>query len=90
MTELTKVVNGVVMPLTEYDLAELKKLQDNAIPEKWNQIRLERNVLLSECDWTQVADAPVDKLAWATYRQSLRDITLQSDPFNIVWPSAPV
>jgi len=29
------------------------------------------------------------KAAWATYRQELRDITTQSDPFNIIWPSKP-
>lgn len=34
-----------------------------------------RNQLLAESDWTQVADAPVDQTAWATYRQELRDIT---------------
>jgi len=34
----------------------------------------------------QVADSPVDKTAWATYRQALRDITKQADPFKIEWP----
>lgn len=41
-------------------------------------------------DWTQVADAPVDKAAWATYRQALRDITSQvSFPDSITWPTEP-
>jgi hypothetical protein len=40
--------------------------------------------MLKDTDWTQVADSPVDKTAWATYRQALRDITTQADPFNIV------
>ena len=31
--------------------------------------RSERDILLSASDWTQVADAPVDQAAWATYRQ---------------------
>ena len=26
---------------------------------------------------------------WETYRQELRDITTQPDPFNITWPSIP-
>jgi len=56
---------------------------------KWIEIRNIRNELLALCDWTQLADAPVDDLAWAVYRQSLRDITLQTDPFNIVWPISP-
>jgi hypothetical protein len=42
--------------------------------------------MLKDCDWTQLADSPVNKTAWAAYRQALRDITAQSDPFNIEWP----
>jgi hypothetical protein len=53
-------------------------------------IRTQRNKLLKESDWTQVADAPVDKAAWATYRQALRDITEQAGfPNNINWPTKP-
>jgi hypothetical protein len=54
------------------------------------QVRAERNLRLSESDWTQVADAPVDKAAWAAYRQALRDITAQAGfPLVIVWPTQP-
>jgi len=56
---------------------------------QWNVIRAERNKLLVESDWTQLPDAPVDAAAWATYRQALRDITDQANPFNIVWPQGP-
>jgi hypothetical protein len=53
-------------------------------------IRAERNRLLSESDWTQVLDAPVDQTAWATYRQALRDITSQTGfPSSVVWPTKP-
>jgi len=53
-------------------------------------IRAERNSKLTESDWTQIADAPVDKAAWATYRQSLRDIPQQAGfPTNVVWPVEP-
>ena len=52
--------------------------------------RAQRNGRLTASDWTQVADAPVDKAAWATYRQALRDITTQeSFPESVVWPSEP-
>lgn len=54
-------------------------------------IRKHRNNLLIESDWTQVLDAPVDQLAWKTYRQALRDITAQSGfPHDIIWPTEPV
>jgi len=53
-------------------------------------IREQRNFLLSESDWTQVDDSPVDKAVWATYRQALRDITTQEGfPFNVTFPSKP-
>ena len=55
---------------------------------QWNVIRAERNKLLAESDWTQLPDASADATAWATYRQALRDITTQANPFSIVWPEA--
>ena len=54
------------------------------------QIRAARNAKLTASDWTQVADAPVDQAAWATYRQALRDVTAQAGfPWTITWPVAP-
>ena len=50
----------------------------------------DRNQRLSDCDWTQLADAPVDRAAWAAYRQALRDISKQSGfPWQVVWPEQP-
>jgi len=52
--------------------------------------RLKRNALLAESDWTQLADAPVDNLAWAVYRQNLRDVPNQPGfPVTIIWPTQP-
>lgn len=54
------------------------------------KVRDKRNKLLITSDWTQVADAPVDKEAWATYRQALRDVTDQEGfPHDVVWPITP-
>jgi len=55
---------------------------------QWPIIRAERNRLLAASDWTQLPDASADAAAWATYRQALRDITTQANPFSIVWPEA--
>lgn len=53
-------------------------------------VRRNRDAKLTESDWTQVADAPVDKAAWATYRQALRDIPQQDGfPLNVIWPDKP-
>lgn len=60
------------------------------IADQWSITREVRDNKLSTSDWTQLPDVNnVDKAAWATYRQQLRDITTQADPFNITWPSTP-
>ena len=52
--------------------------------------RAQRTALLQQSDWTQVADAPVNQAAWATYRQALRDVPDQAGfPETINWPVAP-
>jgi len=60
--------------------------------EKWTEVRQQRDILLNQCDWTQMADSPISGSTltdWQTYRQSLRDITTQSNPFEISWPTKP-
>lgn len=53
-------------------------------------MRAERNRRIAECDWTQLADSPADKQAWANYRQSLRDLPASEGfPWDIVWPEKP-
>ena len=54
------------------------------------EVRQQRNQLLSNCDWTQLPDAPVPAAPWATYRQELRDVTAQPGfPWEVVWPEEP-
>jgi hypothetical protein len=58
--------------------------------EQAKSVRDSRNTKLTESDWTQVADAPVDKAAWATYRQALRGVTKQTGfPWTVDWPVKP-
>jgi len=48
--------------------------------------------MLANSDFTQVADAPITaekRAEWVAYRQALRDLTLQADPFNVIWPVSP-
>ena len=87
----TKYIAGPVFVDGETTAAEQEtayKAQKDT--EQAKSVRDSRNTKLSECDWTQVADAPVDKTVWATYRQALRDVTTQSGfPWTIDWPVAP-
>ena len=61
--------------------------------EQANIILSQRNSILYSCDWTQIPNNPLtveQQALWATYRQELRDITLQSGyPFNVIWPTPP-
>jgi hypothetical protein len=53
-------------------------------------VRSQRNQLLTESDWTQLVDAQVDATVWATYRQQLRDISVQAGfPWETTWPTKP-
>jgi hypothetical protein len=65
---------------------EVQQRDDN----KAEQVRAERNEKLANSDWTQLADSPADKSAWATYRQALRDMTDQAGfPNKIDRPAEP-
>jgi len=57
--------------------------------QKREQVRLWRNAQLARTDWTQVADAPVDAAAWATYRQALRDLPATINIADPVLPDPP-
>jgi len=57
------------------------------------RLREERNRLLTESDWTQYNDSPLDddaKASWVTYRQELRDLPESvEDPDDPTWPEEP-
>jgi hypothetical protein len=77
--------NWIISDATEEEI-------NQRINNKWSEIRNVRNQYLIESDWTQLLDSPLSgttKLEWSIYRQELRDVTLQQDPFNIVWPIKP-
>ena len=67
-----KVVNGVYMDLTAEEEAQMDA-DAEASDLDMNHVRAQRNGMLSNSDWTQIADSPANAAAWATYRQSLRD-----------------
>ena len=88
----TKLLNGVRSELTAQEIAQLppEMTQAQITEEAAKSVRQQRNSLLAESDWTQLADAPVDQAAWATYRQALRDVPAQVGfPEAVVWPVAP-
>lgn len=63
------------------------------IPETAEGARAKRDKLLSDTDWTQTLDAPINeetKTAYRVYRQALRDVPQQEGfPETISWPELP-
>ena len=76
-----KVYNVRVESTTAEEQADL-------ISAQWSRVRMERNMLLQQTDWRASSDLTLSD-DWKDYRQALRDIPTQSDPFNITWPVAP-
>ena len=67
---------------------EIQAAKDSAMAN----IRGQRNQLLKDCDWTQIADCTIPKKAeWATYRQTLRDFpaTVSDARATVTWPHNP-
>ena len=82
-----QITDGVTTTAAEQETA-YKAMKD---AEQAKAVRTQRGEKLKDSDWTQVADAPVDQAAWATYRQALRDISTQEGfPWTINWPEQPI
>ena len=90
-----KAGQPVVMPAKPsehhvFDYTTKQWVDPRTFDTEWPLMRAQRNQLLQASDWTQLPDVPLaTKEAWAAYRQALRDVTLQPDPFNIEWPALP-
>ena len=59
-----------------------------AIASQWRNIREDRDEKLKETDWRATSDRTLTD-NWRDYRQALRDVPTQADPFNITWPNPP-
>ena len=87
-----KVVNGEYIELTA---EEIKEMEDRAAEADLNldMVRGQRNGLLRDSDWTQIADASLGAHTaeeWAAYRQELRDLPSKySKVSEVVFPDDP-
>ena len=95
--KITKDGNSFFTDNTQEHLQMESEYFDNMQwPTQWQNLRDYRETKLSQSDWTQVPDGPLDsttKAAWATYRTKLRDIPSNAGaPIQIPdadWPLAP-
>ena len=88
---MNKMVNGVVIAMTEEEIAVHNAslpTADEILADKWRIIRAMRNERLAATDWRAGSDLTLSD-EWKAYRQALRDVPTQSDPYNITWPTEP-
>lgn len=74
------------------DPTEQAAWEVECLETQWNMVRGERDRLLSITDYTDLPHTPITtecRNNFITYRQQLRDITTQQDPYNISWPQPP-
>jgi len=87
-----KIVNGEYIELTAEELQELEDMRAEADLD-FSRTRTQRNAMLRDTDWTQIADASLGAHTaeeWATYRQELRDLPAGfSKVSEVVWPDDP-
>ena len=96
MTNKNKLVDGVVVPLTDEEQAEYDANNtawtNDAPNRRMAELRRKRNLLLAETDYMALSDVTMSDV-WATYRQALRDITTQTpsddELSNITFPEKP-
>jgi hypothetical protein len=78
----------------EMEVALMDMNESEVTDSQWLTVaRWWRNALLSESDWSQVADnslTEIKKQEWRQYRQTLRDIpNTYEDPKDIIFPDMP-
>ena len=82
--EIEDMYNRVVEKWTEYRVGQENDLERSLASHfsrtailNWTKVKLIRNFLLMDSDWTQLGDAPCsdeEKARWVAYRKKLRDI----------------
>ena len=80
-----------IVEFTDTEKLEAEYYNSHIAPkESMESLRMRRNQLLTESDWTQSRDVflPNDE-EWKTYRQQLRDLPKNTEPMNPVWPTKP-
>lgn len=92
-THVEKIPQIINIPQPSAEELEFQK--QLSINSKWEEIRIQRDNIMKTFEWrytrhqrqTRLGQTPTDNLLdLDNYMQALADITLQTDPFNIVWP----
>jgi hypothetical protein len=94
--DIDELENEIAILKTHVELLINKVFEDSDIllldDSTWENVRKKRDCLLQLTDWVMTPGATVDQGAWASYRQTLRDIpqTFKKEPSTVVvWPIKP-
>lgn len=89
----TTYVSGIEEVLSDEVVALISGFfSASTIEQELEKIRIERNVLLRESDWTQLSSARLtaeEKIEADNYRSALFDFPTTCDPFAPVFPTKP-
>ena len=88
----SNMIGEAIISVVASDNEYIFTVDQSSIDLQWKNIRQHRNTLLSNCDWiVSITDYNMaNKNDWVAYRQALRDITKQENPFRVMWPVVPV
>ena len=89
IVEQTPIQSGSVYVQT-YSVEDVDS--DEVNESKWEYIRKKRDELLLETDWVVLPHSPItgsNLEEWIQYRQDLRNITNEVNPFELNWPTKP-
>ena len=100
--EIEDMYNRVVEKWTEYRQGQENDLERSLASHfsrtailNWTKVKLIRNFLLMDSDWTQLGDAPItaeDKARWISYRTKLRAIPQEQKEIaanSVTFPMTP-
>jgi hypothetical protein len=99
--DVNTIIAGYTFVIEENEVVQYENVRQKTqeelnyeIEQKWKSVRMLRNGLLNECDWTQLNDVALtesQKQDWLRYRQLLRDLpSTASDPDLVLLPQPPI
>jgi len=87
-----KLLNGVVVEMTQAEIDEQTKPESEIFNEHMENLRAKRNRLLAETDFYALSDVTMSS-EMETYRQELRDLTNGLTTVEqveaVTWPTKP-
>jgi hypothetical protein len=85
-----------VIDVPQPSAADIQRAEQERVNTRWQEIRIQRDEMMRSFEWRYTRYERQKRLGIPTtdqienldtYMQALADITLQADPYNIIWPS---